>query len=58
MKRNKLESLPPRKAAFIEPMECTPVSKLIDRPDPLHTDNVEIKFATYTNRSFQGSYLV
>lgn len=30
--RRELASLPKRKAAFIEPMDCAPVSKLLDGP--------------------------
>ena len=30
--RSKLASLPKRKAAFIEPMDCAPVTKLADGP--------------------------
>jgi hypothetical protein len=34
--KRKLESLPKRKADFIEPMDCAPVTKLADGPGWLY----------------------
>jgi ATP-dependent DNA ligase len=41
--KNSALSLPKRKAAFIEPMECAPVTKLLDRPEWVY----EIKLDGY-----------
>jgi ATP-dependent DNA ligase len=40
---NRLTTLPKRKAEFIEPMDCAPVTKLADGPGWLY----EIKFDGY-----------
>lgn len=39
----RLTGLPKRKAEFIEPMDCAPVTKLADGPEGTH----EIKFDGY-----------
>lgn len=41
--KNSISSLPKRKAEFIEPMECAPVSKLLDAPGRVY----EIKLDGY-----------
>src|SRR5215470_7118022 len=43
MQRSRLEALPKRKADFIEPMDCAPVTKLADGPGWLY----EIKLDRY-----------